>query len=78
MKKPSNFLTTFNNYKVVNVIGEGGCGFVYHAIDDDKRSYAIKVLNPEKSTREKLKRFKNEFLFCYISCISNAEKLIFN
>ncbi|GEM_PF-3397216 len=64
MKKPKQFQTTFFSYKTKKSIGEGGCGIVYEAYDDEDKKYAIKVLDPSKASNEKLKRFKNEYLFC--------------
>lgn len=64
LKKPKELRTTFSTYQVNDVIGEGGAGLVYSAKDEDGRAVAIKILNPAKATREKMKRFKNEFRFC--------------
>lgn len=61
-KKPT-FKTAFTTYKTGDVIGEGGCGFVYAVEDEEGKPWAAKVLNPAKATREKLKRFKNEYYF---------------
>lgn len=64
MKKPKSVKTTFVEYTVVGVKGEGGSGVVYEAVDADGNQFAIKALDPAKASKEKLKRFKNEFLFC--------------
>ena len=56
--------TAFSKYSVIEVIGQGGNGTVYRAKDSFDQQFAIKVLDPSKSTKEKLKRFKNEYLFC--------------
>ncbi len=44
-------------------IGQGGNGFVYEAEDEDG-VVAIKVLDSNRATKEKLKRFENEYRFC--------------
>lgn len=65
MKKPKQLNTTFANYKVEKVIGQGGNGYVYKA-SSGKEQVAIKVLDPNRATVEKLKRFQNEYRFCAI------------
>jgi len=57
------FRTTFGLYVAVAVIGEGGAGTVYRAEDEESHAVAIKLLDPAKSTRERVKRFKNELSF---------------
>jgi serine/threonine protein kinase len=64
MKKPKQLRTTFAAYITKDCIGEGGSGFVYSATEDNGESVAIKVLDPRKATKEKLKRFENEYRFC--------------
>jgi serine/threonine protein kinase len=64
MKKPNSLSTAFATYAVNQVIGEGGSGVVYGATDDVGAEFAVKVLNPERASREKLKRFENEYRFC--------------
>ena len=58
-----SFRSAFRDYSVVGFIGEGGSGKVYEVASDGSR-YALKVLDPSKSTSEKLKRFQNEIKFC--------------
>lgn len=64
MNKPKNFSTTFATYTVSAVLGQGGSGIVFSAITEDGEDVAIKCLDPKYASREKLKRFKNEFSFC--------------
>lgn len=63
LNKPISLLTTFSNYTATEVLGEGGAGRVYLANDDANTQFAIKVLNPDRATKESLKRFKNEVMF---------------
>lgn len=56
--------TTFNSYYLDTVIGEGGAGRVWRAIDASNRQVAVKVLAVERSNTDRRKRFKNEILFC--------------
>lgn len=64
LSKPFIFETAFDHYSADAVLGEGGAGRVYRATDDSGSKFAIKVLEPTKATSEKVKRFKNELLFC--------------
>jgi len=64
LKKPLNFKTTFAIYTVKDIIGEGGSGRIYRAVDDADKPWAIKLLDPKKLTKNKIRRFKNELFFC--------------
>jgi serine/threonine protein kinase len=64
MKKPKEVRTAFSIYAIKDCIGEGGCGLVYSATEENDDVVAIKILDPSKVTREKLKRFENEYRFC--------------
>ena len=64
LKKPVVFETTFTSYTGTEIIGEGGAGCIYRAVDDAGNVCAIKLLHAEKVKGEKAKRFKNEVLFC--------------
>ena len=63
-RKGTILKTTFEEYKITKQIGAGGAGEVYEVTDVDGDSYAIKVLDSEKASGSKLKRFKNEIHFC--------------
>lgn len=63
MKKKTILKTAFDEYTIVEQIGEGGNGTVHKATDSDNLSVAIKVV-PKNISKEKLKRFKNEIYFC--------------
>jgi serine/threonine protein kinase len=64
MKKPKELRTAFSIYAIKDSIGQGNSGIVYKAINDNGESVAIKILDPAKVSREKLKRFENEYRFC--------------
>lgn len=55
--------TTFGRYTTGVLIGEGGAGRVFEATDEASQVYAIKLLDPLKTTSDKRKRFKNEIIF---------------
>lgn len=63
-KKLLIFNTTFSTYTEHKLIGEGGSGRVYLAKEDNVTSVAIKLIDSSKATRERLKRFENEYRFC--------------
>jgi len=65
--------TAFEIYEIDEAIGEGGNGHVYRA-HSDSNQFAIKIL--KKSNKEKLKRFKNEYLFCAKSDHPNIIKAV--
>lgn len=64
IKKQITFETTFDIYKAMDIIGEGGAGKIYKVTDEHGGYWAIKQLDPSKTTRDKIKRFKNELTFC--------------
>ena len=64
MKKPKQLKTTFSTYAVIERIGEGGSGVVYSAAEEGGPEVAVKILDPTKANKEKLKRFENEYRFC--------------
>jgi serine/threonine protein kinase len=64
LKKPMVFETTFTTYKASEIKGEGGSGQIYKAADESGSVYALKLLDPNKTSKEKVKRFKNELQFC--------------
>jgi serine/threonine protein kinase len=64
LSEPVVFTTTFEIYTATEIIGEGGSARVFKATDEGGQSYALKLLDPSKATKEKVKRFKNEYLFC--------------
>ena len=64
LKKTLTFETTFTIYTSKEIIGEGGSGRIYKAFDESENAWAIKLLDPGKITKDKVKRFKNELQFC--------------
>lgn len=63
LRKPLVFEAAFATYTATEIVGEGGSGRVYKASDEAGSVYAVKVLDPTKASKEKLRRFKNELLF---------------
>lgn len=53
-----------DEYKIIEQIGEGGCGVVYSAKNSCGKNFAIKILKENNSIKTKIKRFKNEIDFC--------------
>lgn len=64
MKNPKQVRTTFASYTLEKLIGQGGAGIVYSATEDGGSPVAVKMLRTHTSSQEKLKRFKNEYIFC--------------
>ncbi|MBN1361945.1 MAG: protein kinase [Sedimentisphaerales bacterium] len=65
LKKRLVFHTTFADYRATQIIGQGGSGRIFEAVDDSGEKWAIKVLDVVKATKERTKRFKNELMFCF-------------
>lgn len=63
MKKGTKIKTAFNEYTLIEQVGQGGNGKVFSAFDDDKHFVAIKFVE-RRISKNKLKRFKNEIHFC--------------
>src|SRR5260370_27808077 len=63
-KKGETLRTAFETYTIGSPKGAGGSGEVYEASDPEGAPFAIKVLDRQKATRSRLKRFKNEIYFC--------------
>lgn len=63
-KNPTEFETAFDIYKVTDVLGEGGSGRVFAAVDSAGSPHAVKCLRPDVATSDKRKRFRNELNFC--------------
>ena len=56
--------TYFDDYLILEKIGEGGNGTVYKVQSEDGKIYAAKVICKNDVSKEKIKRFKNEIGFC--------------
>lgn len=64
MAELPSFETPFDTYHATKIIGEGGAGMVYEVTNSSGETFALKCLSPERVTSERLKRFKNEIMFC--------------
>lgn len=63
LKRTITFETTFGEYVVNELIGEGGTGRVYGGEGPDGVAIALKVLARERASTDKRRRFKNEIAF---------------
>lgn len=68
--------TAFNTYTLERVIGEGGAGRVWQAVDSCSTKVAIKILNPDRATTERRKRFQNDIQFCQANNQPNIVRVI--
>lgn len=75
-KKVFIFETLFDTYTSTGVIGEGGSGYVHSATNSSGDVFAVKRLNPDRISTDKLKRFKNEIGFCQKNYHQNIVNLI--
>jgi len=63
LRSPVNIQTAFGSYTLDEIIGEGGAGRVYAGNSADGQAIAVKVLSPERASRDKKARFKQEIAF---------------
>lgn len=75
-KKSLIFESLFETYTSSGIIGEGGSGYVHSVASSAGDIFALKYLNPDRITSEKLKRFKNEIEFCQRNNHPNIVRLI--
>ncbi|MGF7158415.1 serine/threonine protein kinase [Rhodoligotrophos appendicifer] len=61
LKKPVEIETTFNTYRLIEQLGQGGAGCVYGGLDAAGEPVAVKVLTAPGG--DKRRRFKNEIAF---------------
>ncbi len=64
LKKGALLKSAFETYTVKERKGGGGSGVVYEVLDSEGSAFAIKILDPAKTSTARLKRFKNEIDFC--------------
>ena len=74
--KKKIFSTTFAEYTVTGEIGNGGSGIVYKVQADDGLVFALKAIDPARTTSQRTKRFKNEILFCQKNEHRNIVKVL--
>ena len=64
LKKGIVIKTTFDEYTVEAQINQGGNGTVFRVCDSYGNHLALKAIDRKNTSREKLKRFRNEIAFC--------------
>jgi serine/threonine protein kinase len=75
-RKATEFRTAFGTYRSESVVGQGGTGTAYAARSEQGEAVVVKVLDPAKATTERLKRFKNEYLFGFRNQHPNLVRVI--
>ena len=75
-KQKLEFESTFSTYLSIDSIGSGGSGIVVKVEDKNKNTFALKYLNPDRISDDKLKRFKNELFFCEKNEYKNIIKVL--
>lgn len=76
LKKGITVYTAFSEYTVDKQISQGGNGTVFHVHDEANEKYALKAIDRNKTSTEKLKRFKNEIAFCENNDDPNIIKIL--
>lgn len=64
LKKGNTVYTAFSEYVIEKQINQGGNGTVFLVRDQNNGKYALKAIDRNRTTSDKLKRFKNEIAFC--------------
>lgn len=75
LKKGTTVGTITEEYTVVAKINQGGNGTVFRVIDSSGKPYALKAIDRKTTSKEKLKRFKNELAFCENNTHKNIIKI---
>jgi len=78
LKKNTVLPTTFDEYRIVRQISQGGNGTVFLAKNAGNDEVAIKVVDKARTTQDKLRRFKNEIAFCQNNQHPNIVKILDN
>jgi len=73
--KIKTYESAFNRYTYVEQCGMGGSGTVIKVKDQDENTYAIKYLNSDVVSTDRVKRFKNELYFCIKNQHENIIKI---
>ena len=68
LKKGTIIKTVSNEYVVERQIAQCGNGTILQVIDDKREVYALKAIDRKQTSKEKLKRFRNEIAFCSNNC----------
>jgi len=76
LKKGTVLKTVFETYTVQQQRGAGGAGVVYEVLDSEGSAFAIKVLDPTKTSSIRLRRFKNEIDFCTRNTHQNVIRVL--
>ena len=75
LRKGTKVYTAFSEYIVDKQISQGGNGTVF-LVHDQNKNYALKAIDRDKTSTEKLKRFKNEISFCEDNTHPNIIKVL--
>jgi serine/threonine protein kinase len=75
-KKGDVIRTAFDTYTIERRRGSGGSGEVYEIRDSEGVPYAVKILDSERATASRLKRFKNEIHFCTKNTHPNVVQIL--
>lgn len=76
LKKRTTVYTAFSEYTIDRQINQGGNGTVFLVHNKANEKFALKVIDRNKTSTEKLKRFKNEIAFCENSDNPNVIKVL--
>ena len=73
---PTVFETAFAVYKVAGSLGKGRTSRIFKCTDECGNMWAVKLFDPHKTTREKIRRIKSDLMFCLRNRHSNIVTVI--
>ena len=64
LKKGTILSTIADDYRVEKQLSQGGNGTVFQVVNSSNETYALKAIDRQNISKDKLKRFRNELHFC--------------
>lgn len=68
--------TIYDEYTILAQINQGGNGTVFRVSNSNGQLFALKAIDRNNTSRDKLKRFRNELAFCENDNHKNIIKII--
>ena len=64
LKKGTIIKTISSEFTIQKQVKQGGNGTIFQVVDDAGNTFALKAISRTNTTKDKLKRFRNEMSFC--------------
>jgi len=76
LRKNTIMSTIYDEYTILAQINQGGNGTVFRVSNSNGQLFALKAIDRKNTSRDKLKRFRNELAFCENDNHKNIIKII--